>query len=229
MGMGREERFETVVAVLIALVTVATAVVVWRASLLSSEATGAERAGIIDTLKAQAATAENLAYLYQQEAELAQSHLLVQVQIDYLRGQAAEFEAQAGGTGVAAVLNAESDALTMVAQAMASTTPLISDARYRRADGTLDFQARLADLAAETPDLAALDPTVSFATADGLDDRSLYLGGTLVVFALALFGLTLAQITRRRIRWLFLTGGVVLTVVAIVAAAGVEFLVGRLG
>lgn len=213
---------ETVTSVLIAMVTVLTAAVVWRASVLSSEATGADRLGTINTLKAAAAKAENLAYLYQQEADLAQSHVLLRAQIDYLRGRAEEFAASADGAAVAAILNSEADALLIADEGTVAGTPLVAEKRYRLEDNTFDFDVRLQDIAAENPDLAALDPEQDFAQADTLDDKALYLTLTVIIFALALFALTLAQITRHWIRWPFLSVGVIVTVVALLTAAGLE-------
>ena len=213
---------ETVPSVLIAVVTVLTAAVVWRVSVLSSEATGADRLGTINTLKAAAAKAENLAYLYQQEADLAQTHVLLRAQIDYLRRRADEFAASADGAAVAAILNSEADALLMADQGTVAITPLVADKRYRREDNTFDLDVRLQDIAAENPDLAALEPGQDFAQADRLDDKALYLALTVIIFALALFALTLAQITKRRIRWLFLSVGVIITVAAVSTAAGLE-------
>ena len=220
-GRNREsDRIETVASVLIAVVTVLTAVVVWRASRLSGEATDADRHGMINTLKASAAKAENLAYLYQQEADLAQSHVLFEAQINYLRGRAGEFAASADGAAVAAILNSEADALLLIDQGTVASVPLAADAKYRRADGTFDLDTRLQDLAAENPDLAALDPGQDFAKADRLDRKALYLALTVIVFAAALFLLTLAQITRRRTRRLYLAVGVVIAAVAVFSAAG---------
>ena len=213
---------ETVTSVLIAIVSVLTAAVVWRASVASGAATDADRRGIISTLKSAAADAEDLAYLYQQEADLAQRHVLLQAQIDYLRRRASEFAATADGAGVAAILNSEADALLMADQGTVAGVPLVADTRYRRADGTLDLDMRLQDLAAENPDLAALDPGQDFAQADRLDDKALYLALTVIAFALALFALTLAQITKRRSRRLFLVLGVVIAVAAAAIAAGLE-------
>lgn len=215
-------RIETVTSVLIAAVTVLTAAVVWRASVWSSEAADADRRGIINTLKDAAAQAEDLAYLYQQEADLAQSHVLLQAQIDYLRRRAGEFAAGADGAAVAAILNSEADALLLADQGTVAGASLVADSRYRREDGTFDLDLRLHDLAAENPDLAALDPRWNFAQADRLDDKALYLALTVIVLAVALTALTLAQITKRRIRWLFLVVGIAIAVAAVFAVAGLE-------
>jgi hypothetical protein len=222
------ERLETLIPILIAVVSVITAIVVWRATMLRSDATDVERGGIIDTLKAEAAMSENLAYLYQQEADHARTHLLIQAQVNYLRQQAADFAAIEGAEAVAAVLNSEADALLLVDQGSTGAVPLVADPRYRREDGTFDLDARLADLTAEYPDLAALDPESQFAKADRSNDHALALGLAIIGFALALFALTLAQITKRRIRWLFLVVGVVLAAIAIAGVVGLEITAGQL-
>jgi hypothetical protein len=213
---------ETVTSVLIGVVTVLTATVVWRASVSSDGANGADRQGIINTLKAAAAKAENLAYLYQQEADLAQSHVLLQAQIDYLHGRADEVAAGEKGSTEASILNSEADALLIADQGTVANTPLAANTKYRLEDGTFDLDARLEDIAAENPDLAALDPGQDFAQADKLDNKALGLALTVIIFALALFALTLAQITKSRIRLLFLAGGVIIAVAALLTTAGLE-------
>jgi hypothetical protein len=213
---------ETVTSILIGVVTVLTAAVVWRASVSSDAATGADRQGIINTLKAAAAEAENLAYLYQQEADLAQTHVLLQAQIHYLRGRADEYTAENKGSAKAAILNNEADALQVADEGTVANTPLAADTKYRRADGTFDFDARLQDIAAENPDLATLDSEQDFAQANRLDDKAVYLALTVIFFAVALFALTLAQITKSRIRLLFLAAGVLITVAALFTVAGLE-------
>jgi hypothetical protein len=98
----------------------------------------------------------------------------------------------------------------------------VADKRYRLEDNTFDFDVRLEDIAAENPDLAALNPEQDFAQADRLDDTGLYLSLTVIIFALALFALTLAQITKHWARWLFLSVGVIITLAAVSTAAGLE-------
>ena len=218
----RDNLIETVTSILIGVVTVLTAAVVWRASVSGDAATGADRQGIINTLKAAAAKAENLAYLYQQEADLAQTHVLLQAQIDYLRGRADEFATGEKGSAEAAILNSEADALLIADQGTVANTPLAADTQYRLEDGTFDFDARLEDIAAENPDLAALDPEQDFAQADRLDNKALYLALTVIIFAVALFALTLAQITKSRIRVFFLAAGVIIAAGAIFAVLGLE-------
>lgn len=216
------DRIGMLSAILIAVVTTITAVMVWRASMLSSEATGAERAGLINTLKAEAARSENLAYLYQQEADLAQSHILLQAQINYLRSQANTFGAMEDGATSAAVLDAEATALVLADEGTRAATPLIYNSQYRLEDGTFDLEARLEALTAEHPDLAALDPTADFERADRMNDQSLYLGLTVIVFAVALFALTLAEITKRPIRRVYLAIGVLIALAASISAVGLE-------
>ena len=224
-GGPSSSRVDTATSVLIALVSVLTAAVLWRASVLSGEATAADRRGMIDMLRAAAANSENLAYLYQQEADLAQSHVLLQAQVEYLQGRAAEFAASPSGAAVAAILSSEADALLLADQGTVASAPLVADTKYRREDGTFDLDIRLRDIAAENSDLAALDPGQSFAQADWLDNKALYLALTVILFAMAMFALTLAQITKRRIRRLFLAVGVILVVVAAFTAVGLELFV----
>jgi hypothetical protein len=55
-----------------------------------------------------------------------------------------------------------------------------------------------------------------------MNDQSLYLGLTVIVFAIALFALTLGEITKRPIRKLYLVIGVLVAMAASVSAVGLE-------
>jgi hypothetical protein len=110
---------------------------------------------------------------------------------------------------------------------MAELATLASDPAYLKSDGTFNLDQRLADLNAEYPDLAKLDPQLSFTRADRYADEQRWLTVTIVVLVTALFWLTVAQIASRGLRWAMLSiGGVfyLLGLAGFVVVEGVFFI-----
>jgi hypothetical protein len=190
-------RSDLFVAFVIAIVSITTAGVAWRGSLVSSSGGDASRAGLINTLKKDAGASENVRKLYQ-EATFAQNYAAYVAELK--------------------VLNESSDPVAQVqAQqlrqfllpALAQFSPLVSDPAYLKRDGSFNLDTRLADLNAENPDLAKLDPQVSFNRADQYAGEQRWLTVNIVVLVMALFWLTVAQIAHQRLRWATLSiGGV---------------------
>lgn len=211
MDEGREEkvpptgessdRFQTIVAVLIAVVSMISAGVIWRASLAGSSATTADRRGLIATVKYEAAYAQTVSTLYE-EARYASQHARYQARVDAL----AALDDDAA--------HSEAEWVKQIVVNLGSFTLLATDPTYRTADGELDLDARLDDLRAADADLRDLDPQQDFAAADRYYRESQLLVSAVIVFAVALFFLTLAEITRHRAR------------VALAVAGAVVFLVG---
>jgi hypothetical protein len=191
-----------VVAVLIAVVSMVSAGVIWRASMAQSNATGADRAGLITTVQYEAAYANTVSKLYG-EAHYATQHARYQA-------RAAALQA----LGDAAARNEAEWVKQFVVTNLANLSPLTADPAYRTAEGGLDLDARMTDLRAADADLRDLDPQQDFNAADRSYRESQVLVSTVIVFAVALFFLTLAQITRHKIR------------LALAAIGGAVFLIG---
>jgi hypothetical protein len=203
---GGSDRFQTIVAILIAVVSVVTAGVIWRASLAGSNASTADRRGLVTTVQYEAAYAETVSMLYE-EAHYA-------AQFDYYQARVEALQAQGDPAA-----RSEAGWVSQIVDSLASFTPLTTDPAYRTADGRLNLDARLATMRAADASLDEFNPQQHFTAADWFYFESELLISAVIIFAVALFFLTLAEITRRRIRiglavvgvlvFLFGLGGVV--------------------
>jgi hypothetical protein len=190
----RGDRLTTVVAVAIALVSMASVGVVWRATIAQSSATTLEREGVIEAVKREAALGADISTLLW-ETRHAADHALYSARLGVLEGD----------DDSAAI--AEAEGLALIVDALADFTPLATDPAYRTADGGFDLDARLADLRDLNPDLRDLDPSAQFDEADRYHLESRLLLSVVVVFSVSLFFLTLAEITVRRVRYLLASVG----------------------
>lgn len=181
------DRFQTVVAVIIAVVSVISAGVIWRASIAGSSASTADRQGLISVIKHEAAYAENVSMLYQ-EAQYAIRHASYLARADALKAH----------DSLAA--RSEAEWVNQIVVNLALFTPLVTDPTYRTAEGGLDLDARLEDLRAADADLRDLDPQQDFGAADQFYTEAQVLVSMVIIFAVALFSLTLAEITQHKIR-----------------------------
>ncbi len=190
-------RSDLFVAFVIAMASITTAVVAWRGSIVSSSGGDASRAGLINTLKKDAAASENVRKLYQ-EATFAQNYAAYVAELKVLNNS---------GDPVAQVQAQQLKQFLL--PALAQLSPLVSDPAYLKPDGSFNLDKRLADLNAEDRDLAKLDPQVSFNHADQYAGEQRWLTVNIVVLVMALFWLTVAQIAGKRLRWATLSiGGV---------------------
>jgi hypothetical protein len=179
-------RLEVLIVILIALVSLSTALAAWRTNSIGSKAGDANRQGLIDAVKKQTAANEDWRKVYE-EAGYAQDYAV------YLAGIHA---LEASGDASAAV---QADVLrkNLLNGLQELSTPLGTDAQYQNSDGTYDIQKRFTDLEAESPDLNNLDPEASFKMADQYYNQQRWLTMGTVLLAITLFWLVLAQIGGR--------------------------------
>lgn len=190
-------RLDVAIAVLIALVSLTTALAAWRTNVVGSNAAEATRQGLIDALKKGAAQNESWRRLYE-EAAYASTFAIESAAADAM--EASEDESlQAASKNVRQYLLPSLQLLS---------EPLGTQEKYLKSDGTYDLEKRFADLEAESPDLAALNPNTSFEMADkyGTEQRWLTVGT--VLLAISLFWLGLAEILSGRGRMINLTLGI---------------------
>jgi hypothetical protein len=103
--------------------------------------------------------------------------------------------------------------------------PLGTQEKYLNPDGTFDLEKRFADLEAESPDLAALDPQASFELAERYSSEQRWLTVGTVLLVISLFWFGIAELTKERARFLnlviglgiYLFGVVFLVIVELVA------------
>jgi len=217
MGIKRwlePERLEILIAILIALVSLTTSLAAWRTNVVGSGASDANRQGMIDALKKNAAQNEDWRRVYE-EAGYARDFTIASAAVDAMEASQAESYHSAATTQRQYLL----PGMRQVAE------PLATDKKYLKADGTFDLETRFADLEAEAPDLAALDPQASFDLAEkySSEQRWLTIGTVLLVISLFWFGM--AEFTKERARLInlviglgvYLFGVVFLVIVELVA------------
>ncbi len=194
--LNESPRLDIFIAIIIAIVSATTAFAAWRASMVSSAAGDAIRQGLIDAVKKQAATSEDWRKLYE-EAGHAQTYAVTLAQVE-------AFENSEDKTAQAQASNMRQYLLPSL-QLVAD--PLTTDEKYFKSDGTYDLDLRFADLEADAPDLAALDPQASFKLSDQYSSEQRWLTVGVVLLAISLFWLALSQLSMKRSRLVTLAIG----------------------
>jgi hypothetical protein len=215
----RLSRFEVLIALSIAAVSITTAVVAGRASAVGSAAADATRQGLIDAIRQQAAISEDWRLVYQ-EAAFAQVHASANSALEVLlNGSDPSERAQA------------SEVAQNLLPSLAQLSPFITEERYRRQDGALDLELRFQDLEAEAPDLAALSPEASFEEADNRLREQRWLVLVSVLLVISLFWETAAEIARGRARAAAFAIGSLIYLAALASLAVIEgiYALGALG
>ena len=211
---------DIVIAFLIAIVSTTLALAAWRSNLVSSSAGDAGRRGILDTLKKQTATNEDWRATYQ-EAGYAENYAV------YL----AEVQALEASSDPAAADQAANLRQYMLPSLQMPAAPLASDPVYQKADGTYDLGKRFNVLEAATPDLRDLNPQASFQLAGRYYAEQRWLTVGMVLLAISLFWLALAEISaaRQRLLTLLIGGGIYGLGLALLLVVEVVFLILRGG
>lgn len=190
-------RMDVVIAILIALVSLTTALAAWRTNTVGSNAAEANRQGMIDALKQGAAENEGWRQVYE-EAGYAATFSIESAAADAM--EASEEESlQAAAVNLRQYLLPSLQLLS---------EPLGTQEKYLTPDGAFDIEQRFADQQAETPDLLALDPAASFELADRYADEQRLLTVGTVLLAISLFWLGLAEFLSGRARTTNLSLGI---------------------
>jgi hypothetical protein len=212
-------RLEVLVAVLIAIVSLTTALSVWRTNTVGSSASDESRQGLIDAVKKQAFANEGWRKAYE-EAAFAHNYAV----------DIANANALAASTDPAAQAQAKNIKKYLLPNMQLLAAPLAVDKKYARPDGTYDIQKRFDDLQVETKE-SDLDPEASFKRADSLFAQQRWLVVGSVLLAISLFWLGLAQISGARRRFVTMLIGLSFYGLGLVWFLGVEavFLVMRGG
>jgi hypothetical protein len=204
-------RLDIVIAFLIAIVSTTFALAAWRVSIVSSSAGDANRQGILDTIKKQAATNEDWRKTYE-EANYSESYAT------YL----AEIKALEASADPAAAAQAANLRQYLLPSLQLLGAPLASESIYQNPDGTYNLQKRFDTLEAGTPDLTKLDPQASFKLAGQYNSEQRWLTVATVLLAISLFWLALAEIGGKRLRLPTLGIGSVVYGIGLVALAVIE-------
>jgi len=213
-------RMDVMIAVLIALVSLTTALAAWRTNTVGSSAADANRQGLIDALKKGAAQNEDWRKVYE-EAGYASSFAIESAAADAM-------DASKDKSLTAASKNLRQYLLPSM---QLLSEPLGTQEKYLKSNGNFDIEKRFTDLESESPDLAALDPAASFKRADLYSSEQRWLTVGTVLLAISLLWLGLAEVLAGRGRTVNLTLGIGVYLLGLLFFLIVEavFIIGRGG
>jgi ABC-type amino acid transport substrate-binding protein len=211
------ERLDVALAVLIALVSLTTALAAWRTSVVGSSAADANRQGIIDAIKKGTGQNESWRKVYE-EGGYATGFSIESAAADAM-------DASGDKTYHATAKNLRQYLLPSL---QLLSEPLGTQEKYVKLDGTFDLEKRFADLEAESPDIQSLNPAASFDLADKYSSEQRWLTIGTVLLAISLFWLGMAEILADRARTVnlliglgvYLFGVVFLLIIEAVALLG---------
>lgn len=220
-GRKREEpadRFKTLVAFLIAIVSIAGAVLAYRTALAASSAVDADVAGIVSSVNLHQARVASEADLYRDLKAYLQGRIHGQLSQDLV----AEHDRYPEEDPARSRLWDEAWIETLVAEAYLNRIYIGPESI--RADGNVDEQAALDIAIAHWALEADLEPEAHFAEADRLRTKVQWLMGLAILLALTLLLYTLAEVITRGIKILFLVLGSGTFVIAIIGMVAVELI-----
>lgn len=200
--------FKTFTAVMIAIVTVASALVTWRASVATQQAGDADFSGLVATVNAgEARTLNTITVMEHYEAFLSYTRYN---EIGNHLNEALKSE-----TDNADELEQQKSDSWGIAYGLQST---FFDSGYLLPDGTYDIQRELDEAWAEAQGKRDTRSDLHEAEADALRFKANLLVGILIIFGLSFWFFTLAQIMEHKLKYLLaLAGGFFLAVGALAA------------
>ena len=207
------DRFTTVVAIMIALVALIGAVVAWRASVAEDASGDADYAGRRAAIDVEETRALNATTAYAQYGAY----------VTYQRNSAlgdliAEDMAAAATDDEVLVLNSQ----RADAHDMAIASERLFQQRFLNRDDTYSVERQLGEMWADASKQRDLNPEPQFAEADRLSDKSSSLLAAVGVLALALVFYTLIESANGRGRYVLFAIGTVLAIGGTVAAIVLE-------
>ena len=208
--------FQTVIAILIAIVAVAGAVTAWRASLIDGEAGVADFVGLQAAINAAETKVVNTTALYR--------NYRAYTNFTYNRELAGLLDKELN-TMDTADIPPELVRETVAAAQLASDNEGFFSKRYLNQDGSYNRQRDLGEAWATSDERLDLDPTPHFASADQGRNKVSLLIAIFIVQAAALLLLTVAQTlhsSRNVMRYSLAGLGTVFLVFTIVAAVIIE-------
>jgi hypothetical protein len=202
------DRFKTLVAVFIAIVSIVGAVLAWRISVASSSAADADVSGVVSTIEQNQALVASEADMYRNQETYLQVRIHDRLSEDLL----VEYERYPSSSPTRDHLWAEAWTEIFVAEAYLDQVNIRPE--YIRTDGSYDGRA------AQDVDLAHRALNSDFAAdrrfdqADLLRGKAQWLMGLAPVLSVALLFYTLAEVITTRLRYVcFALGSLILLVV----------------
>jgi hypothetical protein len=211
----KEERFKSFVAVLVAIVTILGASAACLATVAGSGASDADFDGVTAAIKAQKAEIVNDVTAY--EHYRAYTSYVRYIEMGNLMY---DESVNAGETGAQELIHQRMEAWGLADSLKLSFFP----ARYvDLATGQYNIRRELDELWAEDTQSDDLNAKPHFSESDSLRTKSLLFTANMIVFAVAFWFLTLAQIFENRIKFIALALGVFAALGGILMILVVEF------
>ena len=207
-----DNRLETFVALLIALVTVIGAVVAWRASVADDGAGDADFAGLKASLNAEETRALNAVNAY-----------------EHYGAYTTYWRYNALGNALAAEVEFASDEAIQILDRQRAEAYDLADAnqdlfpnRFLNRDGTYSVARETGEAWADAAREKDLYPDPQYAEADKLRTKSNQLLGTITLMGLALVAFTLVETVEGKLKLGFVALGIVLAAAGTIAAVALE-------
>lgn len=199
--------FKSNMAILVALVTILGAFVACRATVVTSDASDADFEGVSAAINSQRMEIVNEIYAYEHTRAYT-------TYIRYLELGSLLYNEGAGSDP--AHLEAQWKELWGLADAMKL---LFFPPRYMDFETQgYDIQRELDEERADDAQFSDLNPQPHFDKSDALRQRSLILTADLIIFAIAFWLLTVAQIIENRLKYILATLGILTTLAGLLVA-----------
>jgi hypothetical protein len=211
------DRFKTLVAVLIAIISIIGAVLAWRAAFADSSASDADVRGTVSIIQRNQALVASEADMYRNLSAYLQVRIHDALSLNLI----ADSERRAGDDPKSAQYWSDGWTEIFVAEAYLDEVDIRPE--YIRPDGSYDGQAAQDIDMAQRSLSTDFDPLgLHFSQADQLRTKVLRLVGLALVLAVALLCYTLATVIERGLKYVFFALGSALSVLVVVAAIIVE-------
>jgi ABC-type glycerol-3-phosphate transport system substrate-binding protein len=191
----KEDRFKSLIAILIAVITVLGASAACFSSVAVSNANDADFAGLDASLRAEKADIIN--HVTAMEHYRAYTEYVRYNKLGFLLFEEGGNSSEAWGLA---------DGLSFS----------FFNTRYLNPDGTYDLERELQEAFAQDAQLEDLNALPYFTESDALRNRSSFLSANMIVFAVSFWFLTLAQAAEKKIKYVWLALGVLLGIAGII-------------
>jgi predicted nucleic acid-binding Zn ribbon protein len=210
------DRFRTLVAILIAIVSLAGAALAYRITLAAGSAADGDVTGIVSSINLHQARVASEAELYRDLRAYLQGHIHNQLSHDLF----AERDEYPAGDPAQDRLWDEAWIETRIAEAYLNE--IYVPPEHLRPDGSYDGPAALNLAMAHRALDFDFDRERHFSEADRLRRKVQSLIGVALVLAVVLLFYTLAEVTQRAVKYVFLALGTATLALAIIAALVIE-------
>ncbi len=208
------DRFKTIIALLIALITGTGAVVAWRAAIAADLANNADAAGLAATINAEETSLLNRATTYEH----------YRAYTDYLRynelGNAIYDDLANVSDEQFDILDRQKTEAWDLATELQESDFFVS--RYLDPDGNYDTAQELEESWADAARQEDLNPDPHFSAGDRLRTKSTTLVSLLIPLTAALWLFTLAELLRHKIKYLLAGAGSLILVGSMIAVVAIE-------